>query len=128
LYHFLLISLAYMFVTYISSTLLLVETHLNHLRPHLLSAFSHSDSHVTQQRWMANITGIAISLNITRPLESCGICMSCANVTCLKSFKLLLSAQLVCLWRVLNMVQKPSVEESKTERAYHFEPDLSSRY
>jgi len=65
---------------------------LNHLRPNLLSAFSHSNSHIAQQRRMPNVTGIAVSLDIARPLESCRVCVPRSDISRLEGFELLLCA------------------------------------
>jgi len=65
---------------------------LNHLRPNLLSAFSHSNSHIAQQRRMPNVTGIAVSLDIARPLESCRVCVPRSDISRLEGFELLLRA------------------------------------
>lgn len=68
------------------------RTYLNHLRPNLLSAFSHSNSHIAQQRRMPNVTGIAVSLDIARPLESCRVCVPRSDISRLEGFELLLCA------------------------------------
>lgn len=73
-------------------------THLNHIFPNKLPWTSHSNRHVTQQRRVAYIRGIRISLNITRPFESCCISMARSNITLLELFELLLRAKFVCLY------------------------------
>lgn len=69
-----------------------METYLDHLSPHLLSALSHPNSHVAQQRRMSNVTRVAVSLDIARPLESGRVCVPSSYVSCLESFELLLRA------------------------------------
>ena len=72
-------------------------TDLNHLCPDLLSALSHTDRHVTQERWVPHIAGVAVSLNVGRPLKLRGICVTGTYVAGLKLLELLLGAKFVCL-------------------------------
>jgi hypothetical protein len=71
---------------------------------------------------MANVTRIAVSLNIARPLESCSVCMTRSNVSCLEGFELLLRAKLVRLEWLLAMAKILNVAmRLKRGRTYHLE-------
>lgn len=75
-----------------NSTIIPIQTYLNHHTSNHFPRHTHPNSHITQQRRMTNKRSIAVSLNIACKFKLCRIGMSCANISVLKSFELLLRA------------------------------------
>lgn len=69
-----------------------INDYLNHCSPDFLSRLTQPDGHIFKQRRMADVTGVAVAMDVGRPFELGRVRMSSSHVPRLQLLELLLGA------------------------------------